>query len=396
MMLQREKVLQAIDIVREENVDVWLTIARETSMNNDPVIPLISNVEFGGMTCVFITASGTSICLASQLDSLGMSQGGMYDEVVDYGLDFEGGFEAMLKRLAPKTLALNYSHDVAADGLSHGLYLYVTDLLKRFGCDCEIVSAENIIGKLRGRKTPEEVRRLKAAAEATMVILHEVEDFIDVGKSQKDIHAFCQERIAAHGWGNAWNASQNPGVFIGPNPTIGHAGPGDRKVEPGDLINLDFGVMVDEYCSDIQRTYYMLKDDETDVPEIYKEHFRNLQDAIDEGMAQMKPGIQGWVPDRAARDGMLKRGYPEFKYSFGHQVGRSTHDGGVSMAKLRPGKPTTATRLLEEGVVLTVDANMYLDRGRIGQEDVTYIGKNGAEFISERQDKIWLCHGKKK
>ena len=164
MMLQREKVLQAIDIVREENVDVWLTIARETSMNNDPVIPLISNVEFGGMTCVFITASGDSICLASQLDSLGMSQGGMYDEVVDYGLDFEGGFEAMLKRLNPRTLALNYSHDVAADGLSHGLYLYVTELLKRFGCACEIVSAENIIGKLRGRKTPEEVRRLRVAA----------------------------------------------------------------------------------------------------------------------------------------------------------------------------------------------------------------------------------------
>jgi len=396
MMLQREKVLQAIDIVREENVDVWLTIARETSMNNDPVIPLISNVEFGGMTCVFITSKGESICLASQLDSLGMSQGGMYDEVIDYGLDFEGGFEKMLQRLQPGTLALNYSHDVAADGLSHGLYLYVTELLKRFGCECEIVSAENIIGKLRGRKTPEEVRRLRAAAEATLIILHEVEDFIDVGKSQKDIHAFCQERIAAHGWKNAWNASQNPGVFIGPNPTIGHAGPGDRQVEPGDLINLDFGVMVDEYCSDIQRTYYMLKDGETDIPDVYKQDFRNLQDAIDEGMALMKPGIEGWRPDRAARDGLIKRGYPEFKYSFGHQVGRSTHDGGVSMAKLRPGKPTTATRLLEEGVALTVDANMYLDRGRIGQEDVTYIGKNGAEFISERQDKIWLCHGKTK
>lgn len=395
MLLQREKVLQAINIVREEKVDVWMTIARETSMNNDPVIPLISNVDFGGMTCVCITAEGKSICLASQLDSLGMSQGGMYDEVVDYGLDFEAGFAALMERLKPATMALNYSHDVAADGLTHGLYLYVTSLLERFSPNTKVVSAENIIGKLRGRKTPEEVRRLRAAAEATMVILREVIDFIDVGKSQKDIHAFCQERIAAHGWENAWEAAQNPGVFIGPNPTIGHAGPGDRKVEPGDLINLDFGVKVDDYCSDIQRTYYMLKDGEEDIPEVYKKNLRDLQDAIDEGMALMKPGIEGWKPDRAARDGLIQRGYPEFKYSFGHQVGRSTHDGGVSMSKLRPGKPTTATRPLEEGVVLTVDANLYLDRGRIGQEDVTYIGRNGAEFISERQDRIWLCHGKK-
>ena len=50
--------------------------------------------------------------------------------------------------------------------------------------------------------------------------------------------------------------------------------------------------------------------------------------------------------------------------------------------------------LLEEGLVLTIDANLYLDRGRIGQEDVAYITKNGAEFISERQDAIWICNGK--
>lgn len=395
MLVQVEKVQQAKGIVKEENVDVWLTFARESSMNSDPVIPLISNVDFGGYTCVFITAKGESICLANQLDSFGMSQGGMFDEVVDYGYDFEAGFEAMLKRLQPGTMALNYSMDVAADGLTHGMYLYITGLLAKFSPDTKIVSAENIIGKLRGRKTPEEVRRLKKAADATMVILREVIDFIEVGKSQKDIHAFCQERIKAHGWGNAWEASQNPGVFIGPNPVVGHAGPGDRKVEPGDLINLDFGVMVDDYCSDVQRTYYMLKDGEEDIPEVYKEHFKKLKDAIAEGVALMKPGVEGWRPDAAAREGLIKRGYPEFKYSFGHQVGRSTHDGGVSMAKVRPGRPTTALRPLEESIVITVDANLTLDRGRIGQEDVTYIGKDGAEYISEPQEEIWLCHGKK-
>lgn len=44
--------------------------------------------------------------------------------------------------------------------------------------------------------------------------------------------------------------------------------------------------------------------------------------------------------------------------------------------------------------MLTIDANLYLDRGRIGQEDVAYITKDGAEFISERQDAIWICKGR--
>ena len=58
MSLYQEKMRQACQIVQEEGVDVWLIIARETVMNNDPVLQLISPVDFGGMTCVFITKIG--------------------------------------------------------------------------------------------------------------------------------------------------------------------------------------------------------------------------------------------------------------------------------------------------------------------------------------------------
>lgn len=394
MNLYREKVLQASKIVAEEGVDLWMTIGRETVMNSDPVIPLICPVDFGGMTCILVTKSGESIALASQLDNVGLEQVGAYDRVVSYGLDFEGGFAAMLQELAPKSIALNYSRDVAADGLTHGLYLYLMELFEKIGYTGEVVSSERIIRKLRGRKTEEELRRISEATKLTIQILHEVTDYIKPGVSQKDIYNFCQSRIAFYGVDNAWDVAQNPGVFIGPNPVIGHAGPGDRVAKAGDLINLDFGVKVDDYCSDIQRTYYIPEEGETDVPEIYKQHFRNLQKAINEGVALMQPGIPGWRPDRAARDGLINQGYPEFKYSFGHQVGRAAHDGGVSMAKPRPGSSSLCMEPLEEGLVLTIDANLYLDRGRIGQEDVAYITKDGARFISERQDAIWICNTK--
>ena len=150
MSLYQEKMRQACQIVQEEGVDVWLIIARETVMNNDPVLQLISPVDFGGMTCVFITKDGQSIALASQLDHLGLEQTETYDEVVDYGLDFEAGFFAMMERLAPHTVALNYSRDVAADGLTHGMYLYLMELFQKCGFDGQIVSAEHITVILRG------------------------------------------------------------------------------------------------------------------------------------------------------------------------------------------------------------------------------------------------------
>ena len=84
MNLYQEKMRQACGIVKEEGVDVWLIIARETIMNNDPVLQLLSPVEFGGMTCVFITREGRSIALASQLDNVGLEQTQTYDEVVCY------------------------------------------------------------------------------------------------------------------------------------------------------------------------------------------------------------------------------------------------------------------------------------------------------------------------
>lgn len=130
-------------------------------MNNDPVLQLLSPVEFGGMTCVFITREGRSIALASQLDNVGLEQTQTYDEVVCYGLDFEKGFADMMQRLAPKTIALNYSRDVAADGLTHGMYLYLQELFAKCGFDGEVVSAERIIGKLRGARRP---RRSAASA----------------------------------------------------------------------------------------------------------------------------------------------------------------------------------------------------------------------------------------
>ena len=257
-MLQKEKITQAKAILKDLKIDMWITIGRETVMNSEPVLPFLSTLQLGGNTAIIITPD-FSICLAGHLDSYGMQQQGLYDEVISYDKSFKEVFFKLLDRFKPQQIALNYSSDVASDGLTHGMYLFLAKLFDEFEFEVEIISAEGIINRLRGIKTSSELAAIKRAIACTEKILIEAIDFIKAGKSQIEIHQFCQDRIRHYQQGNAWEIKHNPGVML-KNAPMGHAGPGEYTCQKGELVTLDFGVRVDDYCSDIQRVYYVLND----------------------------------------------------------------------------------------------------------------------------------------
>ena len=393
MSLQKEKVLQAKKIVGEEGVDVWITIGKESTMNSEPILPLLSTVQFGGLTAILITPT-TSYCVCGHLEAAAFETANIFDEVSVYDKDFKDVFLPLLSRLAPRTVALNYSlSDVASDGLTHGLFLKMQSYLEVLKDPVQLVSSEKIIGKIKGRKTPDELTRITKACKVTEKILFELKDFIRVGMTDMDIFHFCHQKIEEYKVDFAWEKEHNPGVFVGPNGRIGHKGPDGIKVEPGFLINLDFGVKVEEYCSDIQRTYYVPKAGETTTPKHLVDGLAIIHQAIQEGMNLMRPGISGFVPDSKAREVLKKHGFPEFNFGFGHQVGRSTHDGGVMMGPQWPRYQGIVEGPLEESMVLTVDVNLAFPEGRIGQEDCVYIGESGTQYISQKQTDIYLCRG---
>lgn len=388
-MLQREKISQAKGILKNLQIDMWITIGRETVMNSEPVIPFLSTLQFGGNTAIIITPQ-LSICLAGHLDAYGMQQQDLYDEVVSYDKSFKEAFFKILDQIQPKQIALNYSSDVASDGLTHGMYLFLMKLFEEFSYTGEIISAEGIINRLRGIKTSSELQAIKKAIECTEKILIEAKDFIKAGKTQIEIHRFCQERIAHYKQGNAWEVKHNPGVMF-KNAPMGHAGPGEYTCQKGELVTLDFGVRVDEYCSDIQRAYYVLKDDETDVPLHYQLALSNIQKAQDVGLALMRPHTPAYVPDEAARAAIKELGYPDFNFGFGHQVGRETHDGGVMMGPRWERYLGRVEADMEAGMVFTVDINIEFEDGRIGQEDMALIGPDTTEYLTTRQKGIYVC-----
>lgn len=392
-IIQKEKIRQALFILKELDVDMWMTIGRETSMNNDPILPLISNVDFTATAGIVISKTGRVIALVGHNDAEGVKQNEIFKEVIGYDTSFEEEIVKIVNEINPREIALNYSiSDVAADGLSYGLYLTISNTLLKNNYKGEVISSENIISKLRGRKTDTEKNRIIKAIDTAQKIFKDACSFIKVGVTEIDIYNYFHERTKAYGVVPAWQVSQCPGVMVGPNTATGHNGPSDIKVEKGFVMDIDFGVLENKYCSDLQRAYYALEDGETKANREVQRAFDTVQEAIRRAAAYMKPGVTGSEVDGVAREYIVSQGYPEWTHGLGHQVGRLVHDGGLLLApskwKRCPSKQVNSP--IEEGMIFTLEPGIFTSRGYVGQEEMVYVSKNSAVFLSKQQESIYL------
>ena len=190
-MLQREKLDQAKRILQESDVDLWLALVRETGQTSDPVLPLLCPVDFTWTSAIMVTKTGRSIALVGNHDAEGVRQTALFDEVRAYEQDFKPDFAALLAELQPQRMALNYSLDnPTADGLTHGMYLYLQNLLAELSYTGDIVSAADIIRPLRGQKTASELTRIQRSIDTAERIFDEASAYIRVGVSELDIFHF--------------------------------------------------------------------------------------------------------------------------------------------------------------------------------------------------------------
>ena len=233
-----------------------------------------------------------------------------------------------MKKLNPKIIALNYSEgSEIADGITYGMFLTMKNLLGEIGMENRITSAERLVSALRERKSQTEINYIKEAIRITEEIFNEVTKFIKPGKTEKEIAAFMKSEVEKRKLEYAWEPMVCPAVFTGPETAGAHYAPTDRKVEKGQILNMDFGVKFNGYCSDMQRTFYILKDDETKAPEDVMKGFNTIVDSIEQSKQAMKPGVQAVEIDAVARKIVTQNGYDEFPHGLGHQVGRFSHDG---------------------------------------------------------------------
>ncbi|MER3543713.1 MAG: aminopeptidase P family protein [Chloroflexota bacterium] len=389
--LIQEKLDQAVAILQEKGVDAWLTFVRETSQVHDPCLDLILGLELTWQSALLIGRGGERIAIVGFYDTDNVRNTGGWSEVIGYHQSLREPLWNALERLNPTQIAVNFSEsDPAADGLTHGMYLVLTGLLAGTPYADRLISAEAIIGALRGRKTPGEVARIRRAIATTEEIFAALTPRLRPGQSELEIAAMVKAEVAARGLAPAWSPEYCPIVNAGPDSSPGHAAPAHHRTQRGHLLHLDFGVKQDGFVSDLQRMWYFLDEGESGPPDDVRRAWEACWAAMEAGRAALKPGAQGWEVDAAARAALVAAGYPEYQHALGHHMGRTAHDGATVLGPRWERYGRTPYGVVEPGYVMTLELGTAVpNRGYIGLEEDVLVTESGAEYLSTPQKELW-------
>ncbi len=390
--LVQEKVQQAIGILQELDVDMWLTFVRETSAGGDPVLPLIYGLDLTWQSALILTKAGRRIAIVGRLEAEAARRTASYDSIIQYDQSIQPELLTVLKSLDPRCIAINYSmDDVHADGLSYGMYQLLCRYLEGTPFLARLESAEFIQSALRGRKTQQEIERIRAAIRTTYSIFERTFDFLRVGMTETEVSNFMHSQLEECRLQPAWELINCPTVNTGPESPIGHVGPTDLKISPGHIVHFDFGVLQDDYCSDIQRVVYFCRPGEEVAPKEVQHGFETVRDAIQRALAAMQPGVTGNSIDHIARQTILEAGYPEFPYATGHQLGRVVHDGAAILGPAWERYGNTPNYPLEAGQVYTLEPGLAVPGyGYLGLEEDVLVTEHGAEYLGDPQTELIL------
>jgi Xaa-Pro aminopeptidase len=392
MTLIQEKVKQAAGLLREFGVDCWITFTRESEICGDPTLVFLAPGPVTWHSAFIVGADGQTQAIVGLYDKKGVEETGAYDTVVGYVTGIKEPLLRYLRETSPETIAVNYSKtSEICDGLTHGMYLTLQEFLAEAGMGDRLQSAEKIVSALRERKSAAEIGWMKDAVRATEEIFASVTPFIAPGKTEKDIADFILAEAARRNLPTAWGQATCPAVFSGPETAQAHYSPTGRMVESGHVLNMDFGVKVNGYCSDMQRTFYILGPGETAAPEDVMKGFRTIVRAVEESKKAIKPGRSGFEIDAVARSIIVEAGYAEFPHALGHQVGRYAHDGTALLGPAWEKYAQKPFRKLEEGMVFTIEPRLTVpEKGVVTIEEMVVVTKDGAEWMGRPQKDIIL------
>jgi Xaa-Pro aminopeptidase len=392
MTLIQEKIKQAAGLLKEFGLDCWITFTRESEICGDPALVFLAPGHVTWHSAFIVCADGRTRAIVGLYDRKGIEETGAYDKVVGYVTGIKEALLEFLKEVNPGTIAVNYSKgSEICDGLTHGMYLTLHELLAEAGMADRLVSAEKIVSALRERKSAAEIGWMKQAVRATEEIFDLVAGFISPGRTESEIAAFILAEAERRKLPPAWGRATCPAVFTGPDTAQAHYSPTGRTVERGHVLNMDFGVKVEGYCSDMQRTLYVLAAGETVAPEDVMAGFRTIVRTVEESKKAMRPGVPGHEIDAVARAIVVGAGYAEFPHALGHQVGRFAHDGTALLGPKWEKYAHKPLQKLEEGMVFTIEPRLTVPgRGVVTIEEMVVVTRDGAEWLGRPQKDIIL------
>ncbi|MET7133564.1 aminopeptidase P family protein [Cellulosimicrobium sp. MI9406] len=217
-----------------------------------------------------------------------------------------------------------------------------------------LTAFSDAVPTLRAVKDAAEVERLAAAGAAADAAFADVLGVAFAGRRERDVAADLDRFLREHGHEQVDFTL----VCSGPNGADPHHDAGDRVIEPGDLVVLDFGGLRDGYGSDTSRTVLVAGGTDDALADQQREVYDVVRRAQQAGVDAVRPGATCQDVDRAARAVIVDAGYGEqFVHRTGHGIGTTTHEP--------PYMVEGEDRPIEPGMCFSVEPGVYLP-GRFG------------------------------
>ncbi|MEW6081950.1 MAG: aminopeptidase P family protein [Bacillota bacterium] len=233
---------------------------------------------------------------------------------------------------------------------------------------CRYVTGDAVLGEARTVKAKHELDCLRRASSLADAVMNEVFGLLREGMSELDVVGLIQRAFAMKGAGRL---SFDPIIGSGPNSAFPHHTSGERRLQAGDALIMDFGGSFQGYPSDITRTVFI-----GEPTPIMREVYEVVLEAQEAAFQRADPGIPAQEVDRAARRVIESQGYGEFFiHRTGHGIGLEVHE----LPSIEEGNMD----LLAEGMVFSVEPGIYLP-GQFGVriEDLVEITCDGARRLN--------------
>lgn len=390
------------DLMRRENIDMWIIEARE--YNEDPVIETMLPATWRSArrrTILVFSDNGKTV------ERLAVAR-------YDIGDFFKTAWNKdkqpnqwrrlaeIIKKRDPRKIALNYSSDFAlADGISHSEYEALTSALPQ-KYRKRIVPAEKLaIGWLETRTKPE--------MQVYPMICHIAHDIIREGFSEKVIQPGITTTSDVEWWFRERIRELKLTAWFHPSVSVQRATeadtsflasfsqrPAKNTIRPGDLLHVDFGITYLGLNTDTQQHAYVLKPGETEAP-------TGLQNALTEGNKlqdiltnNFKEGRSGNSILSSAREQALADGIEPSIYS--HPIGYHGHGAGptIGLWDQQEGVPGKGDYPLFPNTAYSIELNATVNipewdkKIRIMLEEDAFFDGDSVRYIDGRQTELWL------
>ncbi len=291
-------------------------------------------------------------------------------ELAEVGYDFAGKLLELLREagLGGRHVGFEAQHVSVAT-----LHAWERALLGRL----MLINTEGFVESLRMHKEAEEVDRIKKAVALADAAWDYISHWMKPGMTELQVAWELESYMRTHG---AEALAFESIVASGPNSAKPHARPTTRVIQAGEPVTLDFGCVVEGYCSDITRTVSLGEPSDARYLAVWQTVLAAQQAAV----RGAKGGLTGEAVDKLARDIIEEAGYKEyFGHGLGHGVGLAVHEG--------PRYSFTYPHEVYSGAVMTVEPGVYLpDWGGVRIEDMVVVQDEGVEVLTRASKKAIL------